>query len=95
MKKPEKIEMIIHRMRRSNIDIYLVQETWLEGKGEIFKQLQIYDYTVFLHGNEDITCSRGRGGVGIFLSKRAMKAWTNTGSHKPDLSGIVAECTTE
>ena len=84
--------MIIHRMRRSNIDIYLVQETWLEGKGEIFKQLQIYDYTVFLHGNEDVTCSRGRGGVGIFLSKRAMKAWTNAGSHKPDLSGVVAEC---
>ena len=46
----------------------------------------------FLHGNEDVTCSRGRGGVGIFLSKRAMKAWTNAGSCKPDLSGIVVEC---
>jgi hypothetical protein len=91
--KTRKIEMIVHRMRRSNIDIYLVQETWLEGKGEIFKQMQIYDCAVFLHGNEDVTCSRaGRGGVGIFLSKRAMKAWTNAGSHKPDLSGVVAEC---
>jgi hypothetical protein len=36
--------------------------------------------------------ARGRGGVGIFLSKRAMKAQTNAGSHNPDLSGVVAEC---
>ena len=85
--------MIVHRMRRSNIDIYLVQETWIEGKGEIFKQLQIYDYTVLLHGNEDVTCLRGRGEIGIFLSKRAMKAWTNAGFHKLDLSGIMTECT--
>jgi hypothetical protein len=91
-KNRKKIEMIVNQMRRGNIDIYLVQDTGLEGKGEVFKQLQIYDHTVFLHGNEDVTCSRGRGGVGIFLSKRAMRAWTNAGSHEPDLSGVVAEC---
>jgi hypothetical protein len=79
-------------MWRSNIDIHLVQETWLEGKGKIFKQLQTHDHTLFLHGNEDVTCSGQRGGVGIFLSKRVMKAWTHAGSHKPDLSGVVAEC---
>ena len=92
MKKPEKIEMIVHRMRRGDIDVCLVQDTWLEGKGEIFKQLQICDCAVFPHGNEDVTCARGRRGVGIFLLKRAMKARTNAESHEPDLIGVGAEC---
>ena len=92
LKRPEKIDAIVHTMRRRKIDVYLVQETWLEGDGEEYKHITIHNYTVFFHGNPEKTCDRGRGGVAIFLSPRAAKAWEAASAHKPKISGNVAGC---
>jgi exonuclease III len=69
-----KINQIMNTMRRQNINVYLIQETWLEGTDEHERQIEIDGYTCFLHGNKDKTCSRGRGGVGIILSERGKQA---------------------
>jgi exonuclease III len=92
LKRVGKIDAIVDRMRRSNIDIYLVQETWLEGEGREYEHVEINGYTAFFHGNATATCSRGRGGVAIFLSKRAKKAWEDAGANKPLLSGPIDGC---
>jgi exonuclease III len=92
LKRSEKIDHIIDRMRRQNVDVYLVQETWLEGDGQEFQQLEIGDYTAIFHGNSEPTCSRGRGGVAIFLSKKGKRAWEKAGANKPVLSGTVSGC---
>jgi hypothetical protein len=52
----KKNDVIMHQMRHSDIHICLVQETWLEGKSKIFKQLWICDHAAFPHGDEDTTC---------------------------------------
>jgi hypothetical protein len=45
-----------------NVDVYLIQQTWLEGTIKHYKQIEIDGYTCFLHGNKESTCSRGKGG---------------------------------
>ncbi len=65
-------------MKRSKIDVYLIQETWLEGEENEYDERQIGEYTVFLHGTHDPDREkrkgRGRDGVAIFLSSTAKKA---------------------
>jgi len=82
-----KLECIIHSMRRHHIDIYLIQETWLTGNWT----KDIHGYTLFHHGLETATCSRGTGGVGIILSPRMKTAWTNAGNPPPIYGGILAK----
>jgi exonuclease III len=88
MKNADKIDAIVNRMQQNNIDIYLVQETWLEGKDEFSKQLEIDNILVLLHGNKQQTCARGRGGVAIFLGPRAQQAWKAAGSKPPQIKII-------
>ena len=92
LKRPKKIDAIVHTMCTRNIDVYVVQETWLEGNGEELKQLTIHKYSVFFHGNLEKTCDHGRGGVAIFLSPQATKAWEAAGAHKAKLSGNIGGC---
>ena len=71
MKRNEKIDAITHKMTNDGTNIFLVQETWLEGPGKELKQVKINGITMILHGNEKITCSQGQGGVTISLSPQA------------------------
>jgi hypothetical protein len=41
LKNEEKIDSIVHRMESNNIDVYLAQETWLEGADEDYKIIEI------------------------------------------------------
>jgi hypothetical protein len=63
------------------IDIYLIQETWLEGS----KDFAMGEITFLVHAQEK---QHGRGGVAIALSKKAQKAWDKAGNTiiKPDVA---------
>lgn len=88
LKNDEKIDGIVNRMENNHIDIYLAQETWLEDEGEQLKIIEINQTIIFFHGNDNITSSRGRGGVAIFLGPRAKKAWQEAGSALPEFKDI-------
>jgi exonuclease III len=92
LKRKEKLDFIVQFMKEKTIDVYCLQETWLEGEQEQFSELTLNNYLVFMHGNKDKTCARGKGGVAIILSPRAAKAWKNAGNPAPVLGGIVAGC---
>jgi exonuclease III len=83
LKQHDKIDAIVNIMQTNNIDIYLAQETWLEGEENYKKQIEVHNTLIFFYGNREITCRRGRGGVAIFLGARAQKAWHNAGSKQP------------
>ena len=74
-----KLETLARCMCKEEIDIYLVQETWMLKTWDV----QIGDVKVFHHGPESKSCARGSGGVAILLGKRATRAWYAAG--KPDL----------
>jgi hypothetical protein len=65
------------------IDIYLIQETWLEGSDDF----AIGKITFLLHAQEKQE-GGGRGGIAIALSKKALKAWDKAGNTiiKPDIA---------
>jgi hypothetical protein len=67
-----KLEHIAIYMEDHNIDMYLLQGTWLEG---YIDHWEINGVTFFTHGPETQTSSRGRVGLAIALSERAIKAW--------------------
>ena len=48
----------------TKIDIYFIQETWLDGN----YVSEINSYTLFHHSLKEHKCSRGQCGVGIILS---------------------------
>jgi exonuclease III len=75
-----KFEYIALLMDEKDIDVYLIQETWLEGD---LDQWMINGITFFSHGPKKQNSSRGRGGLAIGLSQKAMKAWVRAG--KPDI----------
>ena len=58
------IDAAIGVMIKHNIDIYTVQETWLDGS----THLDVNDYHVFTHGHDTQSCARGQNGVAIILS---------------------------
>ena len=78
-----KLETIAAHMLKNLIDIYLIQETWLEGS----KDFAIGEITFLMHAQEKQQ-ERGRGGVAIALSKKARKAWDKAGNTiiKPDVA---------
>ena len=63
-----KFEYIALMMDEKNIDVYLIQETWLEGD---IDHWTITGITFFTHGPEKQNSSRGRGGLAIGLSKKS------------------------
>jgi hypothetical protein len=65
------------------LHIYLIQETWMEGS----QDFAIGDIPFLMHAQEK-QIGRGRGGVAIALSKKALKAWDKAGNTiiKPNLS---------
>ena len=73
-------EYIALLMDEKDIDVYLIQETWLEGD---LDHCMINGITFFTHGPEKQNSSRGCGGLAIGLSKKAMKACVRAG--KPDI----------
>jgi hypothetical protein len=76
-----KRDELAHSMKKHNVDATCLQETW-NAEDEDFI---IHGYHFFLHGGP----SR-RGGVGIVLSPKAIKAWERAGQPDPIKSGNVA-----
>jgi hypothetical protein len=60
-----KLETIVAYMLKCLINIYLIQETWLEGSNDF----TIGEITFLMHAQEKQE-GRGRGGVAITLWKR-------------------------
>ena len=57
------LDIMIDIMARKKIDVYCIQETWLDG--DFIKEID--GYTIFHHGLKEQTCSRGQNGVAIIL----------------------------
>jgi hypothetical protein len=58
-----KFEVLTRLMTEHNIDIYLLQETWLVGDFIT----NIHGITVIHHGPEEPASNRGSGGIAILL----------------------------
>jgi exonuclease III len=72
----ENIKAVVELMQNRNIDIYLLQETWIYEDIET----EIRGITFINHGMKKGT---NNGGVAILLNKRAQKAWNAAG--RPEL----------
>ena len=70
---------MIDIMARKKIDVYCIQETWLDG--DFIKEID--GYTIFHHGLKEQTCSRGQNGVAIILSPTFSKYYKLSGSLPP------------
>jgi hypothetical protein len=77
------IEAIVDIMHEKNIDIYLLQETWIYRDMEV----NIRGITFINHGVEK---GNNKGGVAILLNKRAEKGWNAAGRPDPYKSGTLA-----
>eukprot|EP00978_Attheya_sp_CCMP212_P038384 scaffold189626_cov36-Attheya_sp.AAC.2 len=80
-------------MKRKNIDVYLIQETWISDD---FSHV-INGQHIFHHGKpseERSTKAKGRmkGGVAIILSPRATEGWKRAGQPEPIKSGMISGC---
>jgi exonuclease III len=72
-----KLDFIIELMKRLEIHIYLIQETWLENDWTV-----TYDsYTIFHHNVPKK--AHQRTGVAIILSPLFSKYWKDAGSQEP------------
>jgi hypothetical protein len=67
-------------MEENHIDLYLLQETHTRGMCNTSDEVRINNHLVFLHGCKDINDNPNRGGVGIILGPRAIKAWKKVGA---------------
>ena len=85
-----KLEYIAIYMDEMNIDVYLIQETWLEGNIDHWEMKGI---TFFTHGPETQNSKRGRGGVAIGLLKQAKKAWIRGGQNDIYRHGVMNNMT--
>jgi exonuclease III len=70
-------------MTEKNIDIYLLQETWIYEDIET----NVRGITVINHG---VKKGSNKGGVAILLNKRAENAWNAAGRPEPYKSGALA-----
>jgi exonuclease III len=77
------IEAVVKLMRNRNIDIYLLQETWIYEDIET----EIRGISFINHGMQKGT---NNGGVAILLNKRAQKAWNAAGRPEPHRSNTLA-----
>ena len=73
-----KLEFIVNKMMKDEIDIYLLQETWDEGDDA--KDVG-NGYYMFKH-NVDVKDS-SKTGVAIILSPRIVNAWKDAGGRDP------------
>ena len=85
-----KLEVLARLMTENNIDIYLLQETWLLDDWII----TIKGVTVIHHGPKEPASNRGSGGVAIMLGPRAQRAWRAAGSPDPYCPGNIVDNTT-
>jgi len=65
-----KIEALTRHMKESDIDVYLLQETWLLHD----TITNICGITAIFHGPEISTSRCGSGGLAILLGPRAQRA---------------------
>lgn len=77
-------------MLEHNIDIYLLQETWLTGDWIT----NIANVTTIHHGPDEPASNRGSGGIAIMLGPRAQRAWKAAGSPDPYRPGLIVDNTT-
>ena len=70
------LDSIIDTMMAKRLDIYCIQETWLDGN--FIKDIN--GYTMFHHGFESQKCSRGQKGVAIILYPIFTKSYHESGS---------------
>ena len=80
----EKMEMIIHNMKKKEIHVFCVQESWRVTPGGIEEET-IDGFLILHHGERERSCNRGRLGVAI-LNKEARQAW-KAGGEKVRISG--------
>ena len=71
--------MLIELMKRSGVNIVLLQETWHVTPGGIEVE-EFEGYTLLHHGETSKSCTRGRNGVAIILDKAIARAWEAGGS---------------
>ena len=82
-----KLEYLVHGMRVDNIDVWLIQETWLENNDY---DTVIGGYHHFKHNSPIGTTGRDhlfRGVARIILSPRYFLAWKAAGSPSPITTG--------
>jgi exonuclease III len=103
-----KFDHITSLMEMRGIDIYLVQETWLNN--EYKSHSVVNGYYLFHHGTNEASSDsideeeeenplhqksrkgHTKGGVVIFLSPKATAAWKCAGQHDPIVSGNTHGC---
>jgi exonuclease III len=85
-----KFEYIALYMEENEIDVYLIQEMWMEGDTDHWN---INGITFFTHFPEKQSSSRGRGGLAIALSRKALKAWERAGKKDIRRHGVMDETT--
>ncbi len=79
-------EHLITNMKLKNIDVYFIQETWLEG--DVFDKT-INGYHIFRHNRE--VGNHNFHGVAIILSPRYHKGWKATGARPPITTNAKGE----
>ena len=72
------LDIIVELMSFRKIDVYLIQETWLDGD----YVSEIKGYTLFRYGLKK-KCGRGQCGVGIILSPTFLQFYKDSGSKPP------------
>jgi hypothetical protein len=76
-------------MKERGINIYLLQETWLERTYNRY----VEGYLFIHHGLDKATCNRGTGVAGILLSPSTERALDKAGNPPPILGGVIAKTT--
>jgi hypothetical protein len=79
-------EHLITNMKLKGIDVYFIQETWLEG--DVFDET-INGYHIFRHNRE--VGNHNFHGVAIILSPRYHKGWKATGARPPITTNAKGE----
>ena len=80
-----KLETLARLMKEQNIDVLLLQETWLIGD----ITTTICGILVHHHGPPQATSNRGSAGLAILMGPRAQKAWHDAGSPPPYRLGVI------
>jgi hypothetical protein len=70
-------------MEGNNINVYLIQETWLDGDQDHWE----------IHGPKKQTSSRGCGGLAIALSRKVLKVWERAGRKEMHRHGVMDDTT--
>jgi hypothetical protein len=82
-----KFEYIALHMEENTINVYLKQERWLEGDTDHWNINNGISF--FTHAPEKKSSSRGRGGLAIMLSRKALNAWEIGGKKDIQRHGVM------